>query len=230
MESTGTDQRELTARMTEPLTSSPQPPALILASASPRRRELLAALGLPFSVVATDVDETLHEGEDPASAAVRLARRKAEAAQGSGAVTLGADTVVVLGGRVLGKPADADEAAAMLRALRRRTHTVITGVSLRAGPSLLECVAAPVTRVTMRNYSDAEIGTSIAAGTPFDKAGAYAIQDTDLSPVAGIDGCYCNVVGLPLWTVYHLLRAMTPHLPIVSPVAARPICAACPLA
>jgi septum formation protein len=208
------------------------PPAqLILASASPRRRELLAALGLPFTVIAADIDEGIAADESPAEAAIRLARSKAETVardlkQGH---ILGADTIVVLDGRILGKPLDANEATHMLRALRDRDHRVITGVALCDVESGRCCSAAPMTSVRMRNYPDAEIAASIAAGTPFDKAGAYAIQDAALSPVARIDGCYCNVVGLPLWTVFHLLSETSDVQP-AQPSATRVTCRECPLA
>jgi septum formation protein len=206
--------------------------ALVLASASPRRRELLGALGLPFAVVSADIDETVAPDEEPAAAAIRLARAKAErvAATLGRSLVLGADTIVVLDGRVLGKPRDDDEAAAMLRALRGREHTVITAVALCDAGSARCCTAAPQTAVLIRAYTDDEIAASIAAGTPFDKAGAYAIQDEALAPVARIDGCYCNVVGLPLWTVRHLLSHAAPGFSPRSPSAVRPVCATCPLA
>jgi septum formation protein len=192
---------------------------------------LLAALGLPFDVVAADVDESVVPGEDAAAAAVRLARSKAEAVAWRewDAIVLGADTVVVLDGRILGKPADADEAAAMLRDLRDREHTVITGVAVVDSRSGDTHTAAPATTVRMRRYADAEIAASIAAGTPFDKAGAYAIQDDAFSPVACIAGCYCNVVGLPLWTVHGLLSDLAGGLALRPPSANRTTCASCPM-
>ena len=204
---------------------------LILASASPRRRELLAALDVPFTVVAADVDETVRPGEEPEAAAVRLARSKAEtvARQADAELVLGADTVVVLDGRILGKPADATEAAAMLRALRGREHAVITGVALYDTASGETHCAAPGTTVRMRVYTDVEIAASIAAGTPFDKAGAYAIQDEVFTPVERIEGCYCNVVGLPLWTVLHLLDGVGALRPR-PPSETRRVCDGCPLA
>jgi MAF protein len=205
-------------------------PALILASASPRRRELLPALGLSFGVRAADVDETPPTGVDPATVAVAIARRKAAAilaAMPDAAPVLAADTVVAFAGRPLGKPGDADEAAAMLRELRGREHTVYTGVVLARAGRLIEEMAA--SRVLMRRYSDEEIAASIAAGTPFDKAGAYAIQDPLLRPVERCDGCYCNVMGLPLWTVRRLLMALAPELRPAPPDALLPRCASCPL-
>jgi len=203
---------------------------LILASASPRRRELLPALGLAFTTRATDVDETPPADAEPATVAAVIARRKAEAAIAALPDTvpvLAADTVVAFAGRSLGKPSDAAEAAAMLRELRGREHTVYTGVVLaRAGQALEETAA---TRVLMRCFGDTEIAASIAAGTPFDKAGAYAIQDPMLRPVERYDGCYCNVMGLPLWTVRRLLLALAPELQPSPPDGRLARCAACPL-
>ncbi|MGD9890245.1 MAG: nucleoside triphosphate pyrophosphatase [Dehalococcoidia bacterium] len=207
-------------------------PPLVLASASPRRRTLLAALGLPFGVINADIDEQILPGERPRDAALRLARTKAETvADGlQRGVVLGADTLVVLDNHIRGKPQDADEATAMLRALRNRGHQVITAVALCYAASGHVHTAAPITAVWMRNYTDAEIADSIAAGTPFDKAGAYAIQDEAFAPVARIDGCYCNVVGLPLWTVYHLLNQMEADRRLTPPSGTRSICRDCPLA
>jgi MAF protein len=206
-------------------------PSLVLASASPRRHELLAALNVPFAVMSADIDEHIPSGEPPADAAVRLARTKADtvARQIQHGLVLGADTIVILDGRILGKPQSADEAAAMLRTLRDRDHCVITGVALCDADTGRCTTAAPSTAVLMRNYSDAEIAVSIAAGTPFDKAGAYAIQDDMFAPVARIDGCYCNVVGLPLWTVYHLLSGATSQTQVAPPSARRDMCGGCPL-
>jgi MAF protein len=205
---------------------------LVLASASLRRRELLAALGVPFTVLAADVDERFLAGESPADTALRLALRKAGAISvaSAGALVLAADTVVALDDRIFAKPNDAAEARAMLRALRGRTHTVITGVALRDAATGRTLTAAPARAVTMRDYTDAEIAASIAAGTPFDKAGGYAIQDEAFAPVAALTGCYCNVVGLPLWTVREMLAEVRPRLATVPPSERRPVCATCPLA
>jgi len=204
-------------------------PALVLASASPRRRELLPALGLPFAARATDVDETPPAGAEPAALAAMIARRKADAARthAGDLPVLAADTVVACDGRPFGKPQDAGEATAMLRALRGREHTVYTGVVLSRGERIVQATAA--SRVLMRRYSDDEIAASIAAGTPFDKAGAYAIQDPLLRPVERCDGCYCNVMGLPLWTVRRLLLALAPALQPAPPGASLSRCAVCPL-
>lgn len=178
--------------------------SLLLASASPRRRELLARLGLPFEARATDVDETLLPGAPPTSEAGRLAVLKATAG-GDGPAAIGADTLVVLDGRPLGKPTDEESARSILRALRQRDHEVVTGVAVRnAGRVVSETTT---TRVWMRAYSDAEIAAFVASGAAADKAGAYAIQDPLFRPVERITGCYCNVVGLPLGSLTRLLRA-----------------------
>ena len=158
-------------------------------------------------MVPSDLDERLPAGP-PAAAAVALALAKARAvaARAPGAVVLGADTIVVLDGRVLGKPLGVSDAARMLRALRNREHEVITGVAVVA-PDSREQTAAVVTRVTMRAYSDAEIDRYVATGEPLDKAGAYAVQEEGSQLVAAVDGCYTNVVGLPLTTTRRLLAA-----------------------
>lgn len=205
---------------------------LLLVSASPRRRELLVHLGLSFDTAVAAVDETPRYGEAPRPLAIRLARAKADAVAVSvppGPLLIGADTVVSLGRRTFGKPADAAEAASMLRALRGREHAVMTAVAILDTESGELTEAAPETAVHLRDYSDAEIAASIAAGTPFDKAGAYAIQDDAFRPVARYEGCYCNVMGLPLWTVRSLLSRLRPGLAVARPDAERAVCRACPL-
>lgn len=199
---------------------------LVLASASPRRRDLLGALGVTFEVRPAEVDETTEE-RNPVRVAEGLALRKARAVAAvspQGAVVLGSDTVVVLDGRILGKPADGVEARAMLRALRGHRHEVVTGVAVIAG----ERTAADhsVTAVTMRDYADAEIEAYVASGSALDKAGGYAIQDETLRPVAQCDGCECGVIGLPLWTARRLLR-VAGGMSAAEPGYAR--CADCPL-
>jgi septum formation protein len=216
---------------------------LILASSSPRRRELLTKLGIPFTIIKPDIDETQRPGEPPLDYVRRLSREKAEtvahqlpsstapdedllplsAKWGGGrgeGIVLAADTIVVLGadtlgvderGDILGKPADANEAREMLRRLRGRTHQVITAMTLHSlTPGSSNGGGGVVTRltstsVTMRDYTDAEIDAYIATGDPFDKAGSYAIQHPIFQPVARIDGCYTNVVGLPLCTLKTML-------------------------
>ncbi len=203
---------------------------LILASSSPRRRELLASLGLPFEIVKPAVDESLRPAEDPYHYVARMAREKADAVagllQGPGsALILSADTVVLAadtmgvdaGGTLLGKPADAADARRMLRQLRGASHIVCTAISLlsttfdparlRQGHPL-RIDSTLCTQVVMRPYSDAEIEAYIATGDPLDKAGSYAIQHPDFQPVARIEGCYNTVVGLPMCAVKRGLAAM----------------------
>jgi septum formation protein len=228
-----------------------QMPTFILASSSPRRRELLGSLGIPFTIIKPDIDETQHPGEPPLVYVMRLSQQKAQAVannyplplapsplhgegeqkspslrsgEGLGEgmnVILAADTVVILGadtlgvdehGDILGKPVNDDDARDMLRRLRNRTHQVCTALTLLtpstytgrgAGGGVLTRITT--THVTMRDYSDAEIDAYIATGDPFDKAGSYAIQHPVFKPVAKIDGCYTNVVGLPLCTLKSML-------------------------
>ncbi len=189
---------------------------LTLASASPRRRELLQLLGLDYDVVVSGVDETPGDDEDtPERMAESLALRKARtvAAERASGLVLGADTVVALDGVVFGKPADAGEAEATLRTLRGRTHTVVTGVALVDAATGESASAYDATRVTMREYSDGEMAAYIASGNPMDKAGAYAAQDASFHPAAEIDGCWTNVIGLPLCRV----RSMLSELGVESP-------------
>lgn len=179
---------------------------IVLASASPRRRELLAALVSDFEVAPSSVPE--ETDGDPAADATRLALAKARAVAGQlpGALVIGSDTIVHDGMRAFGKPADAAEAVAMLGALRGRTHTVYTGVAVvRVGEERSGCSAA---RVELANLDDAQIEAYVASSRPLDKAGAYAIQDEDVPTVARLDGCYCAVVGLPLWRTRELLESL----------------------
>jgi septum formation protein len=184
---------------------------LILASASPRRRELLAQAGYRFEVQPSSIPEPRRPGEDAIRFATRLAREKAEEVfarhQPSTAPTmvLGADTVVVCDEEVMGKPADAADAARMLLLLSGRTHQVVTGVAVVWGVSAAE-VAAEITHVTMRTLSPQEVAGYVAGGEPMDKAGAYAIQGYAGRWIPRIHGCYFNVVGLPLALVNSLLE------------------------
>lgn len=201
--------------------------SLVIASASPRRRELLASLGLRFVVAPSDVDEeALAAGRAPEDAAVHLARSKAAAAAGETRVVLAADTMVVVDDRVLGKPADADDARAMLRTLRARTHRVLTGVAVVSPAG--EQTALVESTVRIRDYAEAEIDAYVATRDPYDKAGGYAIQNDGFRPVDAISGCWCNVMGLPLWTAYAMLRAAG-VLASIPPDRAHPRCVACPL-
>jgi len=179
--------------------------ALVLASASPRRNDLLGRLGLAFDVVAPDVDETPGLGEDPVVYVERVARAKATAVAGAGAVVLAADTTVVLDGIILGKPADGTDAARMLSALAGRTHDVLTGVAVRRADGHVESTVVR-TAVTMTAMSEAEIAWYVGTGEPLDKAGAYALQGSGAVFVERIEGSASNVVGLPLATVAELLR------------------------
>lgn len=182
-------------------------PALILASASPRRRELLGLLGLPFCVSAAELDERPLDGEDPAQTALRLSLAKAQAvasARHEGWI-VASDTIVVLSGRALGKPSGPEEAVAMLRALRHKPHLVYSGLALLdAANGRCEADLAE-TRVWMRDYDDEEIARYVASGDPLDKAGAYAIQNRSFHLVAAVEGCYANVMGFPLCHLYRLL-------------------------
>jgi septum formation protein len=184
---------------------------LILASASPRRRELLTQAGYRFQVEASSVAESRRPGEDAIRFATRLAREKAEEvfarheSSDEGLTVLGADTVVVCDGEVMGKPVDAAEAARMLLLLSGRTHQVVTGVAVVWAPGSAE-VAAELTQVTMRTLSPQEVSDYVAGGEPMDKAGAYAIQGYAGRWIPRISGCYFNVVGLPLALVTSLLE------------------------
>ena len=211
-------------------------PRLLLASASPRRRELLATLGAAFEVAPADVDESTEE-RDPVRIAEGLALRKARAVaaptppartgevrEGARRVILAADTIVVDGWEVLGKPADADAARATLERLRGREHDVVTGVAVVAGEHATADFAR--TAVRMRDYGDDEIAAYIERGEPFDKAGSYAIQDEAFHPVAATAGCVCSVIGLPLWTTRRLLRVVA-GLELAEPSLER--CGVCPL-
>ena len=188
---------------------SPAPdanPALVLASESPRRRQLLEMLGIRFRVVPPDVDETYRNGEAPEAYVVRLARKKASAvaARAPGELVLGADTTVVVRGDVLGKPSSEEEAATMLASLQGRTHQVMTGVALAAGDRVEH--ALDVTDVTFRPLDEATIRAYVATGEPMDKAGAYAVQGRGAMLVEGIRGDFFGVMGLPLRLVLELLE------------------------
>jgi septum formation protein len=191
-------------------------PKLILASASPRRRELLAQAGYRFEVQPSSVPESRRPGEDAIRFATRLAREKAEevfarrqaAGMAETAMVLGADTVVVCDGEVLGKPSDAADAERMLLLLSGRTHHVVTGVAVVWGSSAPPAVeiAAELTQVTVQTLSPEEVSRYVASGEPMDKAGAYAIQGYAGRWIPRISGCYFNVVGLPLALVASLLE------------------------
>jgi septum formation protein len=180
---------------------------LLLASTSPRRVEILGALGIPFDRTAADVDETILPGEPGREAAVRLSEAKAAAAvsRHPGAWVLAADTLVLIDGAVLGKPRDDAEAAEMLARLSGREHVVVTAVTLQrdSGPA---STTVEESRVRIAPLDEEEIRWYVATGEPRDKAGAYAVQGLGARFIAGVEGSFSNVMGLPARSVYRLLR------------------------
>jgi septum formation protein len=180
---------------------------IVLASGSPRRGEILTKAGIPFvREVPSSIDETPAAGELPRDYVVRLAREKAESIEaGEGRIVLGADTTVVIEDTILGKPSSPSDAARMLRLLSGRSHEVITGVCLRSVRG--QVADAAITRVWFAALSDADIESYVASGEPMDKAGAYGIQGLASKFVERIEGCYFNVMGLPVALVYKHLRA-----------------------
>jgi septum formation protein len=205
---------------------------LILASTSPRRRELITLFGQAFQFVSADIDESPLDDESPTDLVGRLSRAKAEigSLQSSDpqAIVIGSDTVVSFEGSILGKPSDSKDAVRMLKHLRNHAHIVYSGISVKRDALILTQIA--LTTVHMRNYSDQEISAFVATGEPQDKAAAYAIQNKGFAPVARIEGCYANVMGLPLCHLYRSLRtaelalaepdhACQTYLDIICPVA-----------
>lgn len=188
---------------------------LILASGSPRRRQLLPLLGLPFVIKRVSVDERPLVAEPPTELVLRVSQLKAlavpvlSAAEGNGVrpdeLVVAADTIVVLDGEVLGKPADQADAAHMLSGLRNRPHVVYSGISVYLPAMQRMETELGQSSVWMRDYTDEELARYVASGDPLDKAGAYAIQHAGFRPVAGLSDCYAAVVGLPLC---HLARAL----------------------
>jgi MAF protein len=183
-------------------------PFILLASNSPRRRELIAFGNWTFKVSVPDVDESQYPGETPASYVLRLAEAKARASlakAGDAQLIVAADTTVVHDGTIFGKPIDAAEAVQMLKRLRAHTHQVYTGLAvIKAGTGKL-ITDLCVTDVPMRNYTDAEIEAYVRTGDPLDKAGAYAIQHSQFQPVESMRGCFASVMGLPMC---HLVRVL----------------------
>ena len=178
----------------------------VLASNSPRRKQLFGLGGWDFTVIAADVDETPFKGELPREYVVRLAQAKALAVQPKAeldAVIVGSDTTVVDGNEILGKPVDESDARRMLKQLRGRVHQVFTAIAILQKDMTVTDLC--ITDVPMRDYSDNEIERYIQSGDPMDKAGAYAIQHPEFKPVLALKGCYASVMGLPLC---HILRAM----------------------
>ena len=185
---------------------------LILASASPRRKELLRAAGFKFQARKSSLEPPPRRGESPAAYARRAARAKALSVAASappGALVLGADTIVVARRAILGKPADAADAVRMVRKLSGTVHRVVTGVCLVRAPRRVVALRHETTRVRFRKLSEAEIREYVASGEPLDKAGAYGIQGRASKFICGIEGCYFNVVGLPVPLVYEMLKSFS---------------------
>ena len=179
----------------------------VLASNSPRRKQLFGLGGWDFTVIAADVDETPFKGELPREYVVRLAQAKALAVQPKAeldAVIVGSDTTVVDGNEILGKPVDEADARRMLKQLRGRVHQVFTAITILQKDMTVTDLC--ITDVPMRDYSDAEIEAYIKTGDPMDKAGAYAIQHPEFKPVAVLEGCRASVMGLPMCHVLRTLR------------------------
>ena len=180
---------------------------LVLASNSPRRQQILKDAGIPFVVRVPNIHEERHPGEPPEEYARRLAEHKALAVPRSNdEIVLAADTVVVVGGEVLEKPVDAPDALRMLRLLSGREHEVITGICLLSGSRTI--MGAATTRVRFLKLSEPEMTAYAASGEPMDKAGGYAIQGLASKFIDRVEGCYFNVVGLPIALVYQHLKAL----------------------
>jgi septum formation protein len=188
---------------------------LILGSSSPRRQQLLSLYGLPFTVARPDIDESVLAAEAPTAYVMRLSHAKALAIVPATrpALILTADTTVVLDDEIIGKPSDAAEARLMLGRLRGREHTVYTGVSLRDTRTEQVTTQLVASQVHMRPYDSAAIEAYIATGSPFDKAGGYAVQDSVFKPVERLSGCLPSVMGLPLCTVRDMLAAAGVAMP-----------------
>ena len=184
---------------------------IILASQSPRRRELMGLFKIPFTVQVADIDETMDPEKDPAQEVARVSRLKAQAvACSSEPIVIAADTIVVCGGRILGKPKDEADAVQMLRALSGQTHQVMTGLTVCRGA---DCITGTeVTDVVFRPLSEQEILAYVRSGEPMDKAGAYGIQGGGALFVRQIRGDYYNVVGLPICRLQQMLENIVPEL------------------
>lgn len=181
-------------------------PVVILASASPRRRELLSLVGIPHEVRPSNIDESPFDGEQPREHAERLAREKAAVVEARDAIVIGSDTIVVVDGDVLGKPRDEAHAMEMLRRLSGRSHVVMTGVAVRWRGRIASSVEE--VGVTFRELSDDEISRYVATREPMDKAGAYGIQGYGATIVERVDGDYFAVMGLALGTLIALCREL----------------------
>ena len=194
---------------------APTQPRVVLASQSPRRRDLLDLVGIRHEVRPADIDEAVRPGEPPGAYTERLAREKARviAAQEPDAVVVAADTTVVIDDEILGKPAHAAEARAMVRRLAGRTHEVFTGIAVRRGAEAREAAGVERVLVTVRALTETEIAAYVATGEPMDKAGAYGIQGFGATIVERIDGDYFAVMGLSLVRTVALLREGGPTYP-----------------
>ena len=183
-------------------------PKIILASNSPRRKELLIQIGLSFTVAPADVDESVLPGESPEAYAVRVALNKARiAAERAGeGIIIAADTIVVIGDSILGKPADARDAESMLALLSGKGHRVVTALAVMDAATGKGETRISATKVWFRDLTEREIAAYVATGEPLDKAGAYGIQERGALLVERIEGCYSNVVGLPLSLLGEMLR------------------------
>jgi septum formation protein len=184
---------------------------IILASNSPRRKELLALFGLPYRSCPADIDESPLAGEAPRAYVLRLAESKARAVAAQvpiDSLVIAADTTVADGGDILGKPANEQEAVQILTRLHGHTHQVYTAVAILRTADHILLLDSCATDVPMRDYSPEEIAAYVATGDPLDKAGAYAIQHAGFHPVEHLEGCYANVVGLPLCHLTRLLRRL----------------------
>ncbi len=193
--------------------SAPADAAVVLASKSPRRAELLTRVGLDFIVRPAEIDETFAPGLSPAEAVTEISKRKAQAvcaAEPAGRIVVACDTVVAVDGRIFGKPADACEAAEMLRVLSGRTHEVYSGLTVCTSERTVS--ACERTAVAFRRLSEDDIAAYIGTGEPFDKAGGYGIQGMGMLLVERIDGDYYNVMGLPVCRLFLLLRSFGVNL------------------
>ncbi len=196
------------------------PGKLILASSSPRRATILRAAGYRFEIVSSGVTELIDPRSDPCEIAVRIAREKAMNVQerAPDSVVIGADTIVTVDGNLLGKPSTPEDARRMLLGLRGRRHQVVTGVCAASGETVR--TGFETTEVSFRRYASHEIEDYLATGLPFDRAGSYGIQDEPFSPVESFEGCYLNVVGLPMCLTGGFLRDFG-----IEPVGGRIECA-----
>lgn len=221
--------------MTNQPSGPPRPDYFVLASASPRRRQFLTALDIPFVVLAPgqveaipEIDETPLDNEAPQQMVRRLSLAKAqavaaqlllvwpEAARYPNLLIVAADTAVVLDGAILGKPANAAAATAMLSQLRQRAHTVVSGLTVSHAASGQTVSRVHHSTVWMRSYTDADMAAYVASGSPLDKAGAYGIQDNQFAPVDRLEGCFASVMGLPLGELAAAIQELGLFLPDVT--------------